>query len=159
MTDFADQRGLTLVELLLALGISALISGTLGTAIHQFVMASERGNDDLRALHDVQNAGFWLTLDGERAEGTNLVDGAPPAQSMTLSWTIGGQAHTSAYSLSETALNRDHNGTITTVARHVASAQFSLAGRVITVTMTSTPAGRWGVSEQATYKVWLRPTE
>ncbi|MCZ6789996.1 MAG: prepilin-type N-terminal cleavage/methylation domain-containing protein [Chloroflexi bacterium] len=154
-----DQRGLTLVELLLAAAISALIATTLGAAIHQFIMASERGNDNLRALHDVQNAGFWLTLDGERAEGTNLVDSAPPAQSMTLSWTSGGQAHTSTYSISGTALKRDHNGTITTVARHVASAQFSFAGRVITAAMTSTPAGRWGVSEQATYKIWLRPTD
>ena len=159
MTDFGHQRGLTLVELLLALGISALIASTLGTAIHQFIMTSERGNDSLRALHDVQNAGFWLTLDGERAEGTSLVDGAPPVQSMTLSWTSGGQAHTSTFSLSGAALRREHNGTITTVARHVASAQFSLAGRVITATMTSTPAGRWGVSEQAMYKIWLRPTD
>ena len=159
MTDFGHQRGLTLVELLLALGISALITGTLSTAIHQFIRVSERGNDSLRALHDVQNAGFRLTLDGERAEGTNLVDGAPSAQSMTLRWTSGGQAHTSTYSLSDTALKRDHNGTVTTVARHVASAQFSLAGRVITATMNSTPAGRWGVSEQATHKVWLRPTD
>ena len=159
MTDFANQRGLTLVELLLALGISALISGALGTAIHQFVMASERGNDDLRALHDVQNAGYWITLDGGKAVTTNLVDGALSTGSMTLTWTSGVQTHTVTYSLAGTELKRDHNGTITTVARHVSSVEFSLAGLLITATMASTPAGRWGVSEQATYKVWLRPTE
>lgn len=158
MMNLSDQRGVTLVELLAATAISALIVTTLGTALHQFIRTSERGNDELRALHDVQNAGFRLALDGERAEATNLVDGALPVESMTLSWTSGGEAHTSTYSLSGTELKRDHNGTIITVARHVSAVEFSIAGRVLTVTMTSTPEGRWGVSEQATYKIWLRPT-
>ena len=158
MMSLSDQKGLTLVELLVAAAISSMIIGALGTALHQFIMTSKRGNDELRALHDVQNAGHWLNLDGERAEATNLVDGALPAESMTLSWANGGQAHTSTYSLSGTELKRDHNGTVTTLARHVSDVQFSLAGRLITVTVTSTPEGRLGVSEQATYKIWLRPT-
>ena len=156
--SLGDQKGLTLVELLVAAAISSMVIGALGTALHQFIMTSERGNDELRALFDVQNAGHWLTLDGERAEATNLVDGAPPAGSMTLSWTSGGLAHTSTYSLSGTDFKRDHNGTVTTVGRHVSGVQFSLVGRLLTVSMTSTPEGRQGVSEQATYKVWLRPT-
>jgi len=158
MTSLRDQRGFTLVELLMASAIAGLIASTLGTAIHQFIGTSERGNDELRALQDVQNAAYWLTLDGERADATNLLDGALPAASMTVNWTSGGQPHTSTYSLSNTELKRDHNGTVTTVARHVSAVEFSIADRLITVTMTSTPEGRWGVSEQATYKIWLRPT-
>ncbi len=130
----------------------------LGPAIYQFNMASERGNNELSALSDVQNAGYWLTLDGERAEATNLVNGASPAGSMTLSWTSGGQAHTSTFSLSGTELKRNYNGTNTTVARHISSVGFSIAAQLVTVTITSTPEGRVGVSEQATYKIWLRPT-
>ena len=117
-----------------------------------------RGNDQLKAVQDVQNAAYWLTLDGERGEATNLVDGALPAASMAVSWTSAGQPHTSTYSLSGTELKRNDNGTVTTVARHVSAVEFSIAGRLITVTMTSTPEGRWGVSELATYKIWLRPT-
>lgn len=158
MMRLRNQKGLTLVELLISTAISGLIAGILGTAIHQFIITSERGNDEFRALHDVQNAGHWLTLDSERAEATNLIDGALPATSMTLNWTSGGQAQTSTYSLSGAELKRDRNGTITTVARHVSDVQFSLAGRLIAVAMTSTPEGRWGVSEQATYQIWLRPT-
>lgn len=158
MMNLRDQKGLTLVEVLMAAGISMLIASTLGTALHQFIMTSERGNDELRALLDVQNAGHWLNLDGKTAKATNLIDGALPAESITLSWTSGGQAHTSTYSLSGTDFKRDHNGTVTTVARHVSGLEFSIAGRVMNVTITSTPEGRWGVSEQATYKIWLRPT-
>ena len=158
MMSLGDQKGLTLVEVIVAAGIAALVVGALGTAIHQFIMTSERGNDKLRALHDVQNAAYWLTLDGERAEATNLVNGAPAAGRMTLSWTSGGQDHTSTFSLSGTELKRDHNGTITTVARHVSSVGFSIAAQLLTVTITSTPEGRVGINEQATYKIWLRPT-
>ena len=112
--DFKDQIGLTLVEVLVAAGISILIASTLGTALHQFIITSERGNDALRALHDVQNAGYWINRDGKGAEATNLVDGAPPAGSMTLNWTSGGQAHTSTFSLSPV---QNSNGTIMATSR------------------------------------------
>ena len=159
MRRLGDQSGLTLVELLVATAITGLLAGALGTTVHQLFMTSERGNDELRALHDVQNAGSWLNLDGERAETTNLIDGAPPAASMTLSWTSGSQAHTVTYSLSGTELQRNHNGTTITVARHISGIQFSISDRVITVMMTSTPEGRWGVSKEAEYRIWLRPAE
>lgn len=159
MMKLSEQKGLTLVEVLIATAITGMIAGALVTAFHQFVTTSEHGNQKLRALHDVQNAGHWLTLDEERAEATSLADGAPPAATMTLSWTSAGQVHTSTYSLSGTELKRDLNGTVTTVARHVSTAGFSLAGQLLTATLTSTPEGRSAVSEQATYKVWLRPTD
>lgn len=159
MMNLSDQKGITLVEVLVATAITGLIVGALGTAIHQFITTSERGNQELIALNDVRNAGHWLTLDGQRAESTNLVDGAPAVGNVTLSWTTEGQVHTSTYSLSGPELKRDLNGTVTTVARHVSTAGFSLAGQLFTATLTSTPEGRSAVSEQATYKVWLRPTD
>jgi len=159
MTNLSGQKGTTLVEVLVATAIVGLIVGALVTAIHQFITTTERGNQKLRALHDVQNLGHWLTLDGERAQSTNLIDGAPAVASMTVSWTNEGQVQTSTYSLSGTELKRDLNGTVTTVARHVSTAGFSVAGRLATVTISSTPEGRWGVSEQATYQIWLRPTD
>ncbi len=148
-----------MVEVLVATAITGLIAGALGTAIHQFITTSERGNQELRALNDVRNAGHWLTLDGQRAQSTNLVDGASAVGNVTLSWTTEGQVYTSTYSLSGPELKRDLNGTVTTVARHVSTAGFSLVGQLLTATLTSTPEGRSAVSEQATYKVWLRPTD
>jgi len=159
MMNLSGQKGITLVEVLVATAITGLIAGALGTAIHQFITTSERGNQELRALNDVRNAGHWLNLDGQRTEATNLADGAPPAATMTLSWTRAGQVHTSTYSLSGTELKRDLNGAVTTIARHVSTVGFSVAGRLATVTISSTPEGRWGVSEQATYQIWLRPMD
>ena len=156
-----EQKGFTLVEILIALGITALVAGTLGTAIFQIFDRSARGNDTLKALNDIHNAGRWLYLDGERAETTDLVDATPPVppvNAMSLSWTSDGQLHTATYSLSGTELVRNHNGTVTTVARYVSSVDFSISNRLIKIDLTSTP-GSTGVSKQVTYHSWLRPTD
>ncbi len=154
-----DQRGMTLVETIMAAAITVMLAGVLGSAIFQFMQGTEEGNDQFRALHDVQNAGYWITLDGKRAETSNLVEGAQPVDGMTLSWTDGGQAHTVVYALSGNDLQRNHNGTITLVARHVSSVGFSTSQGIITATVASSPDGRWEVSEEATYKVYSRPTD
>jgi len=154
-----DERGVTLVETLLAAGIAAMIVGVLGSAIFLFWRTTEQGNEQYSALHDVQNTGFWLTRDGQRAQSTSLNEGEDPVESMTLSWTDGGQSHTVTYSLSGTSLQRNHDGTVTTVARHISSVGFSISSQgVITADITSSPQGRWEISEQTTYKVCLRPT-
>lgn len=159
MNLHTDQRGITLVEVLLAAGIATMIAGVLGSAIFLFFRVTEQGNDQYRALHDVQNAGFWITRDGESAQTADLVEGADPVNSMTLSWSDAGEEHTITYSLSGNNLQRDYDGTISTVARYISFVGFSISEqRVITADITSAPQGRWETSEQSTYKVYLRPT-
>ena len=154
-----DQRGITLVETLLAAGIAAMIVGVLGSAIFLFMRVTEEGNDHFRALHDVQNAGFWITRDGGGAQSISLNEGEDPVESMTLGWTDGGQAHTVTYSLSGTDLQRNYDGTVTTVARYISGVGFSISSEgVITGNITSSPEGRWETSEEVTYKIWPRPT-
>ena len=156
MKLLSEQKGFTLVEILIALGITALITGVLGTAIFQIFDRSVRGQDTLRALNDIQNAGRWLYLDGGRAETTDLVNDAPSVNSMTLNWTSDGQPHAATYALTNSELIRNHNGTQTTVARYVSVADFSISNDLITINLTSSP-GSTGVSKQIIYKVWLRP--
>jgi len=159
MKTCVDQRGMTLVELLVASAIAAMLVGVLGSAIFQFMQATEQGNDQFRAMQDIRNAGHWIAWDGKGAQTTNLIEGTDPVESVTLSWTDGGRAHTSTYSLSGTDLRRDHNGTVTTVARHISSVGFSISQGVITTTLISSPEGRRGVSKDTTYKTCLRPAE
>ena len=156
MNSIRRQDGFTLVEILVALGIAALITSVLGTAIFQILDRSARGGETVRALNDIQNAGQWLYLDGERAETTDLVDNFPPVDRMRLDWVADGVSHTATYTISGTELERDHNGTVTTVARYVSNAEFSISNRLITVSLTSTP-GSTGASKDITYNVWLRP--
>lgn len=156
MNSIRRQDGFTLVEILVALGIAALITTVLGTAIFQILDRSARGGETVRALNDIQNAGQWLYLDGERAETTDLVDNDPPVDRMRLDWVADGVSHTAIYTISGTELERDHNGTVTTVARYVSNADFSISNRLITVNLTSTP-GSTGASKDITYNIWLRP--
>ena len=157
MIAVKDETGITLVELLVAVAISSLVASGLGAAVHQFVAVGERSRDTQRALHDIQNAGHWLSIDGNEAMSTDLVDNASPVGAMTLSWTVNSQAHSSTYYLSGNELRRDHNDSVTSVARNVTDVEFSRNGQLVTVSMISTPSGRWGVSKQATYNIWVRP--
>ena len=75
---------------------------------------------------------------------------------MRLDWVADGVSHTARYTISGTELVRDHNGAVTTVARYVSNAEFSISNRLITVSLTSTP-GSTGASKDITYNVWLRP--
>lgn len=156
MNSIRRQGGFTLVEILIALGIAALITSALGTAIFQILDRTAKGGETVRALNDIQNAGQWLYLDGERAETTDLIENDPPVSSMVLNWVTDGVSHTATYTISGTELERDHNGVVTTVARYVSNVDFSISNRLITVNMTSTP-GSTGVSKDITYNIWLRP--
>ena len=156
MNLLKHQRGFTLVEILLAMGITALVTGVLGTAIFQIFDRSAQGQDTLRALSDIQNAGQWMYLDGEKAETSDLINNAVPVSSMTLSWTAEGTPHTAVYTFTNTELIRDHNGVQTTVARYLSEAEFSIVDELITAKLTSSP-GSAGVSKDVTYKLWVRP--
>ena len=156
MISIRRQDGFTLVEVLIALGIAAMITGALSTAIFQILDRSARGGETVRALNDIQNAGQWLYLDGERAETTDLIENDPPVSSMVLNWVADSVSHTASYSISGTELVRDHNGAVTTVARYVSNADFAISNRLITVNLTSTP-GNTGASKDITYNIWLRP--
>ncbi len=149
---------MTLVEVLIAAAIGAMIIAVVGSAIFQFTRVTEKGAESFTAAHDVQNIGHWINIDGKGANTTNLVDDAAPVSSMTLTWDDGGQSHTCVYSLVDTDLKRVDNGNTTIIGRNVTNAEFSVSQRLITANVTSEPQGRWGISEQIIFKVYLRPT-
>ncbi len=156
MKLYREQKGFTLIEVMIAMSITALITSVIGTAIFQILDRSASGQDTLRALNDIQNAGRWIYLDGEKAQSTDLINEALPVNSMTFSWTADGQPHTVSYSLANSALIRNHNGVQTTAARYIAVAEFSISNNLITIDLTSSP-GSSGVSKVVTYKLWVRP--
>ncbi len=144
------ERGFTLIELLIATAIIGLIVSVLGVFIYQIITVTEYSNDKMTAMHELQNAAHWFNIDGQRASaasGSNeLVLTLPGDLSIT-------------YALVGTELNRTADGSQMTVARNITSATFSVQNRTITMNLTSSPVGRQNVSEQRTYKVYLRPTE
>jgi type II secretory pathway pseudopilin PulG len=144
------QAGISLVELLIATAVTGIIVSFLGTAIYQIITVTGYGNDRLTAMHDLQNAAHWFSLDGQRASAAS----ADSELLLTIS------ANSSiTYSLSGTELRRTAGGTQMILARNITSANFSIENRLITMNLTSSPGGRDSVSESGTYKVYLRPAE
>ena len=146
----SDERGLTLVDLIIAVAVVGLIVSFLGTAIYQMLTVTEYGNDKLTAMHELQNAAHWFGLDGQRAVSAS-VDG-------DLLLTIS-ESSSITYSLAGTELRRTAGAAQMTLARNITSANFSIENRVITMSLTSAPEGRDSVSENGTYQVYLRPAE
>ena len=143
------ERGFSLVEMIVAVAITGLLVSGLGTAIYQILTVTEYGNDKLTAAHELQNAAHWFSLDGQNAStatgGSGLVLTLPDDSSVT-------------YSVVGTELRRTAGDSVITLAQNITAAGFSVRNRVVTMTVTSSPEGRWGVSESGTYRVCLRPT-
>ena len=144
------ERGFTLIELLVATAITGFVVSGLGTAVYQIITVSEYGNDRLTATHEIQNVAHWFSLDGQMASaasgGNELVLTLADNSSIT-------------YSLVGSELYRTGDDSNMTLAQNIASAYFSIENRTVTMSITSNPPGRWDVSENGTYTVYLRPTE
>jgi len=143
-----SQRGMTLVELIVAMAISGVIITFLGTAIYQMLNVTDYGNDSLTASHELENTAYWFNFDGQQA--VSATGGSTLALTLSDNSTI-------SYALSGAELRRTSGGGYNVLARNIASLNFSISGRVITMAVTSTPIGRFAVSENGTYKVNLRP--
>ena len=145
-----QEQGFTLVELLVVTAITGLIVSVLGAAIYHIITIPDYGNDRLTAMHEVQNIAHWVSFDGQMAKaasgGNELI--LTLADDTLVSYTVNG-----------TALVRTAGSSNRTLAQNITSANFSVQNRYITMDITSAPAGRWSVSENGTYMVYLRPAE
>jgi prepilin-type N-terminal cleavage/methylation domain-containing protein len=145
-----NERGYTLVELLITIGVSGLIFVVVGTVLFQLSTVSSYGNDRLSTIHEVQNAGYWFNLDGQAAVSaagsTSLVFSFPAGQTVT-------------YALTGTKLQRLEGSSAITLAQNINNLGFSVLGRLVAMDITSSISGRTDVSEQYVYKVYLRPVQ
>jgi hypothetical protein len=144
------QKGMTVAELVVAIAITGVIVVFLGTAINQIITVSGYGNDRLTATHELENVAHWFNIDGQGAVaatgGTSLALTMADNSSIT-------------YTLSGTEIRRTAGGQQMTLARNITDANFSIDNRVVTISLTASPSGRYGVSENGTYYVYLRPEE
>jgi Tfp pilus assembly protein FimT len=138
-----DERGATLVEMLVAIAISVLVFSVLSTALVQFVLSTRWGNNQLQITNDIQVASLWLGRDA--LEAASFTPGAGSVYG-TLDWADGSQQFRYSYDSAEGALIREHFDTgvlqtRTAIARHIlnqSDVSFSITGQLLTVTLTST---------------------
>ena len=144
------ERGYVLVELVLAIAITGFLVTVISMAVQQIVTVPERGDDQLDAIHSMQNAAHWLTLDGQTAQS------ASGGSSLTLTLP---DENTITYTLSGDKLYRLYGSSNRTIARNVVSANFTVQNRVIYMTIATVPDSRWNISESYTYRAYMRPAE
>ena len=144
------QKGFTLPELLITLAITGIIISFLGTAIYQVMNITDSGNDRMTAIHELQNAGHWVSLDGQMAKtasgGNELVLTLPDDSSIT-------------YAVVNSELRRTADESQMILARNISNISFAVENRIITMSITSSPEGMANISEEETYKVYLRALE
>lgn len=153
-----EERGVSLVELIVGIAIAALVMAYISTAVVQFYQVTRWGNSQLFLASDFQTASLWLGRDA--AESAAFTAGAGNVYG-TLSWADGSNAYRYSYSSLDQALVREHllGGVVQStlsVARHIANQSdvtFSLSADLLTVSLTATSGGE---SETATFEFALR---
>ena len=141
------EQGFSLVEMLIALALTGVITGVLAMVVQQTITVPERGNDQTAALHSLQNAIHWFGLDGQTEAAATGGNG--------LTLTLPDSSNIE-YVLYGRDLNRLAGSSNRTIARDVTDASFTVSGRNITLALAAAPAGRSGVSENITSQVSMR---
>lgn len=102
------QRGFTLVELLVAIPISAIVVAAATVGLMQ-LLDSKDASAHMLTMRQVQTAGYWMSTDGLQAETATLTPGDPVTGGfpLTLVWTDpdDNSRHTVVYSVGGTAGN------------------------------------------------------
>ncbi|GBD11518.1 hypothetical protein HRbin23_01185 [bacterium HR23] len=152
---WAGAGGTALAEVVVAVGISTLAVGMVGQAIFHALSLQRTWQGQTEATRQMRQAFGWFAQDALNAHSLTLVNGAPPAQSVTLTWTDRtGTLHAVTYSLSGGTLVREAGGVQTVLASQVTGGGFSLSGKVLTFSLrVRTPHGD---EREGTLQTYLR---
>lgn len=164
------ERGLTLIELLIVIAITGLITGGITMTIFQVFNINARTTNRMTAVRQVQNAGFWVSPDVQMAQNvtTDEEDSGFP---LTLTWSeewATNDTHEVIYTLVDMSgglkkLQRSHSvndgaPTVTPIAEYIDSdpekTKCDWDGSVLTFTVTATVGGQ---TETRVYEVKPRP--
>lgn len=115
-----SQKGITLLELLVAFAVSGIITGGITMTLYQVVTGTVRTSNHMAAVKQVENAGYWVSRDAQLIQGEPvIVKDGDQLVSVTFTWTDWNDTvNTVTYTLDGTELWRDDG------AQQMAVAQF-----------------------------------
>ncbi len=115
------EKGFTLIELLIAVTITVLATGAAGAALFQVLRNTERNNDHMTVVRQVQNAGYWISRDAQMALSVTTED-LTPLGFLTLSWTEDAAGDDPIYHSANYSIENLTDGIGTLKRRHLSSA-------------------------------------
>ncbi len=93
--------GFTFVELLVVIGVGSVVMAAVAIGLFQMIHGITRNRDQMTALRQVQNTGYWVVSDGTMARIATAGDdpSTQPVELFTLSWIdwSTGNKHTITY--------------------------------------------------------------
>lgn len=126
-----NQKGFTLIELIIVIAITGLIIGAITVTILQLFNISDRSDSHMLAVRQVQNAGYWINLDTQMAQSVET-DGGTTGFPLKLTWSNewDGNTYQVIYSLADSELRRsykvnDGDPNVTLVAEYIDQADTS----------------------------------
>lgn len=168
-----SEKGFTLIEMILVVGIMALVASGATATFFQVAKETERSNEQITAVRQVQNSGYWISRDTHMAQGVELAGGS--GFPLTLTWTDwdSGDKHRVIYTLENMPggelkqLQRGYSinqgaSKIALVAQYIdpdpSKTKCEFTDGVLTLTVTATVSlGSQVASETRTYKIIPRP--
>jgi prepilin-type N-terminal cleavage/methylation domain-containing protein len=102
-----DERGLTLIELMVSITISAMIMGVLASAAIMFFQHSSDNNNSYDDQSSIQNIQSLFTGDAQSATAVTLNDAAPCGSNntaiVTFSWGDAGVLSTASWTVEQSS--------------------------------------------------------
>lgn len=134
-----NQAGFTLIELILVIAITGIITGSITMTISQVFTNNAHSIAHMTAIKEVENTIHWISRDVQMAQ---IVVTDDPAAVLTLTWVEwDNTVNQVTYRLENDQLHRNHsiNGQ-TIVARHIDSIEVTpkpYSGGKLTLTITA----------------------
>ena len=157
------QKGFTLVEILVVLAVGSVITVGVLLTFQQITVGTGRSNSQVIATTDANQAALRLRKDLMMVQNTDLTDNVSRSGSVLLDWTdyVGDNStdHYISYVLSGTELQRDYDGVVSIVGRHITDITFIQDGRVVNVAITATGSGAPQRSVTLDFDVYRRSSE
>jgi len=105
-----NQRGFTLIEVILAVAITGIISGGITMTIFQAFDQNTRGSARMTAVKQLENAIHWISRDARMAQTVEPADPDPDGFPLTLTWIEwdSNDEYQVVYTLISDKLRREH---------------------------------------------------
>ncbi len=153
------QKGFTLLEILVIVGIGAVLLTVALGSIYQIIYSTKSSGGQNQALTDVNRAALQIKKDIQSTHDTDLVGGVSK-NSTVLSWVdfnaTDNATHSSNYTLSGTRLLRGYDGESQIIGRYITGISFTQYGRIIKVEITATSNTTPPISKTLEFSTYMR---